>query len=308
MKKINQYKKKVFAVIILGVILFGALAAISFFQSTHLASTQDKLSLTSPAPAPQRFILTGDTGSGSPNQFAVASAMATHCQTEKNCTAAFILGDVFYEAGVKSVDDPQFTQKFEVLYQPVHIPFYIVYGNHDYLGCRECYLQYTSHSSIWKMPAAYYAQNFSSVSFFIIDTEKFNLEQQVWLKEALEQSTAKWKIVLGHRPIESTEVTKVNEDWGGRAALKDIVCHNADFYIAGHAHILEDRGVISGCEVKQVVGGAGGAELRTSLDPNQDLFYRSTYGFISLLVDEHQADVQFVDTKNTKIYENLVEK
>ena len=73
-------------------------------------------------PAALRFIVTGDSGSGSGGQYAVGEAIAEVCQGKNEfvddmafpgCDLVVGLGDNIYESGVTSVDDPQFAEKFE---------------------------------------------------------------------------------------------------------------------------------------------------------------------------------------------------
>lgn len=77
-----------------------------------------------------RFIVVGDTGSGSNGQYAVGEAMAEVCASW-GCDFVVGLGDNIYESGTSSALDPQFDEKFEIPFAPVDLPFYMVLGNHD---------------------------------------------------------------------------------------------------------------------------------------------------------------------------------
>ncbi|MEK7755630.1 MAG: hypothetical protein AAB385_00250, partial [Planctomycetota bacterium] len=68
-----------------------------------------------PGAAYERFMVVGDMGTGRPDQYKVAAAMA---QRAKSDHVDFILtvGDNIYEDGVSSVDDPQWKTKFEDVY------------------------------------------------------------------------------------------------------------------------------------------------------------------------------------------------
>ena len=70
-----------------------------------------------------RFVLMGDTGTGAAAQKNVAAAIQEVCSEKKNCEAVFIIGDVFYETGVRSISDPQFQEKFEKPYANVPLRF-----------------------------------------------------------------------------------------------------------------------------------------------------------------------------------------
>lgn len=258
----------------------------------------------SPTPLPpQYFVVLGDTGAATPAQFAVAAAMQKSCEQAGGCQAGFIAGDAIYEKSVSSVDDPQFQTKFEEPYKNLSIPLYIAYGNHDYLGCAECYLEYANRSQKWRMPASYYVQSFGNeVSFFVIDTEKFGSVQQQWLKESLASNQAHYKVVIGHRPIETFEATKLGENWNGKAELQEILCQTADLYVAGHAHVLEDNGPIGDCSVKQLVAGGGGAHLRTVSEKSDGDFSAAKHGFVLLKVSNQELSYSFMDTQGEVLF------
>lgn len=126
-----------------------------------------------------RFIVIGDSGSGSAGQYAVGEAIARVCQEKDEfigdiafpgCDLVVGLGDNIYESGVTSVDDPQFAEKFEKPFEPVQLPFYMVLGNHDntaYVGGDgagnargEFQVDYTYFdgklSNRWNMPDRYF--------------------------------------------------------------------------------------------------------------------------------------------------------
>ena len=245
------------------------------------------------------FILMGDTGTGSKEQYKVAGAIKNHCAT-KNCKALFILGDVIYDHGVESVSDEQFKTKFEDPYRNISLPFYIVYGNHDYLGCTDCYIKYSMVSKKWKMPERYYLTEFDDISFYAVDTENLNSEQIKWLVEKLSADTNAWKIVIGHRPLMTYEKTKIDEGWSGKSQLKDAICNYANFYISGHSHVLEIPGKIDGCKVEQFISGGGGAGLREVNKPYRGKFFAEENGFLVLSLFDTDLKISFFN-ENTEL-------
>lgn len=70
-----------------------------------------------------------------------------------------------------------------------------------------------------------------------IDNE--DIKQLNWLKNGLEQSKAKWKMVYGHHILWSIGGTKYSEGHVLRKLLMPTLCRYADAYIAGHEHDLE---------------------------------------------------------------------
>ncbi len=251
-----------------------------------------------------RFIFMGDTGAASEGQFKVADAIQKHCDEMKDCHSVWILGDVIYEEGVESINDSQFQTKFEEPYKNIQLPFYILYGNHDYIGCEECYIAYSKKSTKWRMPARYYKQSIDNViSLYGIDTERFDHDEHEWLEDNLATDSAQWKLVLGHRPIRTAEETKVKENWNGKDQLKESICTIAQFYIAGHAHIMEDQGPLEDCSVHQLVSGGGGAYVRTVLESAAGEFSIADNGFLSIKVNNRELVYTFYDDDGQKLFE-----
>lgn len=70
----------------------------------------------------------------------------------------------------------------------------------------------------------------------LTDGEK---NQLIWLKHALDASTAKWKIIVAHHPLWSSGSTKFEQAHVIRRELLPIICGRADAYFAGHEHTSE---------------------------------------------------------------------
>lgn len=60
-----------------------------------------------------------------------------------------------------------------------------------------------------------------------------------WLDDALQNSTASWKIVVTHHPIWSSAGSKFQEARALRKMILPSVCRYADLLLAGHEHTLE---------------------------------------------------------------------
>lgn len=278
------------------------LLALGFGYSGWSSQEHIKLPLPTPAPVQQTFLLVGDTGTGLQGQYAVAEAMRAHCELDQHCQAAFIAGDVIYDKGVDKANDAQFATKFEDVYKELQIPFYIALGNHDYLGCTDCYREYTAQSTRWKSPASYYTQEFESVVFIVIDTEKFDMAQQEWLRAELKNHASKKKVIVGHRPILTYEVTKLKENWHGKDELENIICTEADYYVSGHAHVFEYVGRPKECTVKLLVVGTGGASLRQAVVPYPGVFAASTYGFVSMTTVSDTLSWKFISSTGEVVF------
>jgi tartrate-resistant acid phosphatase type 5 len=99
--------------------------------------------------------------------------------SSSNAAMAWMLGDNFYDDGVKNVDDPRFKETFEDVFTAdslKNLPFWIVAGNHDHYGNAQAEVEYSSHSSRWTFPSLYYTQTWKvtgtnrTVQVVMIDT------------------------------------------------------------------------------------------------------------------------------------------
>lgn len=157
-----------------------------------------------PAGWPVRVLAFGDFGDGSEAQKQVAAAMLAH-HRQKRFDFAVTLGDNFYSTGMESPADPRWKTWWSDLYDPLRIPFYATLGIHDWgqPNSPAAEIIFTQHSTSWRMPAAYYTYTAGEARFFALDTDSIWEKQLLWLKDALQTSTARWKIVYGHHPIYS---------------------------------------------------------------------------------------------------------
>ena len=81
------------------------------------------------------FLVVGDWGRrGTYNQSRVADAMAAKATQEGGVGFVVSTGDNFYESGLVSVEDDNFTASFSNIYhhKSLQVPWYVVLGNHDY--------------------------------------------------------------------------------------------------------------------------------------------------------------------------------
>ncbi|MFC7339830.1 metallophosphoesterase [Saccharopolyspora griseoalba] len=185
-----------------------------------------------PFPAGREFtaLITGDAGTGKPEQYAVAAA-ARRTAAEHGVSLAVGLGDNLYLDGPESADDDEFQTKFEQPNAGIDVPWLMILGNHDTSGAvpgsgagpeRGDYeVAYHDASARWYMPARYYSVAVPEanpvVEFFALDTNPvasflpqrdphyawdgpYMREQRAWLDDRLGASRARWKIVIAHHP------------------------------------------------------------------------------------------------------------
>jgi acid phosphatase len=286
-----------------------------------------------PGHAYVRFLALGDFGTGESDQKSVAAAMARTATAEK---AEFIVstGDNVYEYGVSSVSDEQWKTKFEEVYsQPaLQIPFYAVFGNHDYRSNAQAQIDYSSRSSRWRFPAGYYTFTRSAsftgsghtdsvtVQFFCLDTNPLaylsapaaaalpdtgkEKRQLRWLDSTLSQSTARWKIVIAHHTIYS------GGEHGDNPVLRDLLQpimerNHTDLYLCGHDHHLELVKPVAG--INFIISGAGGKHRDVTWRDNT-LFAATNCGYNSFRLSSSEMLVEFFDKDGKLVFAHVVKK
>lgn len=276
------------------------------------------------------FCAFGDTGSGGEQQKVVAEGLAQFAAKsahDKPVSFVVMLGDNFYEDGVKSVNDPQWTDKFENMYDSnrLGMPFFVVLGNHDWhKGLPDVEIDYArAHpASRWKMDAHYYKRQFWAgamatnepplLDLFAIDTEAFSddvktvldypdkqlgAKQLAWLEQQLQESHATWKIVVAHHPLYSNGA---HAHEAQLAKLKKILGplfqkYKVDAFITGHDHDLE-RNEIPDKATLFLISGTGG-KLRPQVYHDWKPFFASKPGFLSVELTPMEMSGQFLDAE-----------
>lgn len=124
------------------------------------------------------------------------------------------------------------------------MPILNVTGNHDYL---RGVIQRLEH----RFPLVFsyyldsrvgdnmvYTLNYGDVQFFVLDSNReffYLWTQRQWLREKLEQSTAKWRILVLHHPLYS--IKKKNNNLIQRWLFEDLVdLNHVDLVLQGHEH------------------------------------------------------------------------
>ncbi len=245
------------------------------------------------------FLAFGDAGMGNATQNRVASSMVNFCR-QGTCDFVALLGDNIYPNGVDSPTDPQWKQKFELPYKEIEVPFYPTLCNHDYFGNIEAQWEYSKVNPKWKFPERYYTFTQCFADFFVIDAEQFDEEQAVWLEEALALSRARWKIVVGHRPIFSHgghgDSEKLKEN------LLPVIKEKAHFYLSGHDHDLEY--IKKEYKTEFIVSGAA-AETRPVGKGKSTLFSASIEGFTHIELTPDKSIVQFIDQDSRVLFKHF---
>jgi hypothetical protein len=262
---------------------------------------------------PVRVVTLGDFGYGSPanrrlagdGQKQVAAAMLqSHRQSPFDF--GLTLGDNFYPDGMESPADDRWQTLWRELYEPLGLKFYATLGNHDWhhADSPAAEILHSQQSQNWRMPAPYYTFTAGPVQFFALDTNEVSEAQLLWLKNALSESRARWKVVYGHHPIYSAGQHKDNQKLIER--LLPELKGRVDVYLAGHDHDLQHLKPEGG--VHFFVNGGGGARIRKIEPGPRSLFAGSAYAFATLEADAKTLAVKFIGTDLKTIYEYTLTK
>jgi hypothetical protein len=255
------------------------------------------------------FVALGDMGEGGDEQTQVAHAMYNVCQQE-GCDFVLGLGDNIYPHAVRSVDDPQFQEKFErpyALFQ--QMDFWMILGNHDWKRLRtgaQAEVDYTLKSPRWRLPNSHYAIPLLPpwLHLYGVDTSLIeatvDLHQLRAAQEALCQQTG-WRLVFGHYPTYANGIDGQHGQWFVRRQLEHLIrqCH-VQVYFAGHVHYQAhlDLGFY-----QEMIQGAGGADLTpVQLGAPQQRFGAATHGFAWVEVTVEHLVVRFYDAQQTMLY------
>lgn len=161
---------------------------------------------------------------------------------------------------------------------------------------------YSPSDARWQR--AYYSYVAGPVEFFVLNTEVMVEKQLNWLKEGLEKSRAKWKIVYAHHPIYSGS-RENNPDLVER--LLPVIRGKADAYLAGHDHVLAHLKAEEGTEFF-VSGGGGASKYKIREDNPLELFGEAAFGFLAVDVMDAAMRFRFIGPENQTLYEYTAKK
>lgn len=282
-----------------------------------------------------RFVAFGDQGEGNTAQYAVGEAAATVC-AEKGCDFALLLGDNFYDVGVSSLADEQFSTKFELPYAKLDMPFYVILGNHDYGETSfewyrgEFQKEYALQNPKWIFPKEYYSFQTGEglADFFAFDTARIMWsdmvdEQKNFLNTAIGESEAIWKVAFAHHPYLSNGKHGNAGNYEGfsfipiasgesiKDFLDEVICGKVDLYLCGHDHNRQSfTASASNCGVNFIVNGASSKSSDFAYhDDNFTLWDDDQKeGFVWLEIIEDKMTVVWYDSDGNIDFEYTIDK
>ncbi|KAG2265628.1 hypothetical protein Bca52824_072707 [Brassica carinata] len=277
------------------------------------------------------FLVIGDWGRrGLYNQSQVALQMG---KIGEKMDIDFVVstGDNIYDNGMKSIDDPAFQLSFANIYisPSLQKPWYLVLGNHDYRGDVEAQLSPALRSidSRWICMRSFIVDAEIAELFFVdttpfVDAYFLNPEGQNYdwrgvspresylqttlkdLETSLRESTAKWKIVVGHHAIKSASIhgnTKELES----LLLPILEANNVDLYVNGHDHCLQHIST-SQSPIQFLTSGGGSKAWRGYYNwktPEDMKFFYDGQGFMSIKITRTEMGIVFYD-----VFGNILHK
>lgn len=194
-----------------------------------------------------RFVIIGDTGTGSKQQHELADILVKARETFPY-DFVLLLGDNLY-GGESPVD---YKNKFENVYRPIldqNVKVYATLGNHDEPAQR--------FYKFFNMDGKeYYRFTKGNVAFYCLNSNYMDKKQLEWLQNELAKDTSEWKITFHHHPPYSSG-GKHGSDSGLRKVVEPIFLkYGVNAVFAGHDHFYERIKPQKG--IYYFVSGAGG--------------------------------------------------
>lgn len=194
-----------------------------------------------------RFVLIGDTGTGTEKQHDLANLLLRSRQVFP-FEFVLLVGDNLY-GGEKPAD---YKAKFEDVYRPLinqQVKFYASLGNHD-----EPAQRFYEHFNM--DGKEYYRFTRANVAFYALNSNYMDKKQIDWLQSELAKDQSDWKIAFFHHPPYSSG-GKHGSDTELREILEPIFTrYNVNVVMAGHEHFYERIKPQKG--IFYFISGAGG--------------------------------------------------
>jgi 3',5'-cyclic AMP phosphodiesterase CpdA len=287
-----------------------------------VAGCQPKPKVETPPTSGYNFFVLSDMGSTGPYREDSVAKMVN--KLSGTLTPKFVInqGDFFHDDGVKDTLDPLWKAQFENMFTApgLQLKWYSILGNHEYIGNPQALVDYGKHNPRWTMPARNYTfvqqvDSATAIRFVMIDTAPFltfyhsdpkyhevnsqDPEKTVaFVDSVLARSHEKWKVVIGHHPIYTSDFIQ-----GNTYGLIDEVVpllrkYRVDFYLSGHIHKFEHlrRDGID------YMSTTTGAKPRWTNPWFFTRFVQRSLGFTVCHVTAHDFSFYFVNEKGETLY------
>lgn len=286
MKRINAYS------LIVVLLILSSSSAFTCAQNSNgngkvRSSSSSLLKVNLPAKEGSvRFVIIGDTGTGSRQQRELADVLVK-ARASFPYDFVLLLGDNLY--GGESPAD--YKNKFSDIYRPIldqKVKFYAALGNHDEPSQR--FYEFFNMDG-----KEYYRFTKGNVAFYALNSNYMDKKQLQWLENELAKDTSEWKITFHHHPPYSS-----GGKHGSDSALRKVVepifqKYGVNAVLAGHDHFYERIKPQKG--IYYFVSGAGG-KLRSGdvkeNSPLTDKFFDRDMSFMLAEVVDNQLYFQVI--------------
>ena len=233
-----------------------------------------------------RFVVIGDTGTGTNQQLELAQVMLRYRQAFP-FEFVLMMGDNMY-GSEKAVD---YKQKFENIYRPLldqKVKFYAALGNHDESNQR--FYEFFNMEG-----QEYYRFKKGNISFYSLNSNYMDKKQVDWLNEKLATDTATWKIAFFHHPPYSSG-GKHGSDTKLRQIVEPIfVKHGMTVVFTGHEHFYERIKPQKG--IYYFISGSGGKLRKGDVkegSPLTEKAYDGDMSFMLIEINDRQMHFQVI--------------
>jgi predicted phosphodiesterase len=275
-----------------------------------------------------KICFTGDMGFDTPHQQEIADALKREA-----CHRIFLLGDLVYPKGIKSVYSSDFQKKFLNHYEPLlqndpNLIIGLILGNHDHKGDPAAWKDVSKIHEGFFFPNYYYMIDYGGLCLVALDTSFYYYlsnvtevpQQTAWIQSLRTRlKDCKVKVAMTHHPFKGRGLD-AEDDWeGSSGALKffldSYVIGTFDIHVAGHVHVVADDGRDEG--TRMLISGAGG-EVRAENKPGyivlnwepgnpKKISYALKFIDVETLVVQEQRDPDYSHQAEHIIHKHQVE-
>jgi hypothetical protein len=266
--------------------------ALTFLLTLSIANAQ-KLSAINPPTTPVnltlpnkngsvRFVVIGDTGTGTGKQHELAEVLFRYRQAFP-FEFVLMMGDNMY-GSEKTVD---YKSKFEDVYRPLldqKVKFYAALGNHD--DSNQRFYEFFNMEG-----QEYYRFTKRNVSFYSLNSNYMDKKQIDWLNEKLASDTSEWKVAYFHHPPYSSGAAH-GSDTKLREIVEPIFLKNGvNVVFCGHEHFYERIKPQKG--VYYFISGSGGKLRKGDVKKGSSLTEKAFDTDLSFILIEVAGDQMY---------------
>lgn len=245
-----------------------------------------------------RFVVIGDTGTGSSKQLEVAQMMLRYRQSFP-FEFVLLVGDNMY-GSEKAID---YKEKFENIYRPLldqEVKFYAALGNHDESNQR--FYEFFNMQG-----QEYYRFEKGNVSFYSLNSNYLDKKQIDWLNGKLATDTATWKVAFFHHPPYSSG-GKHGSDTKLRKVVEPIfVRYGVDVVFNGHEHFYERIKPQQG--IYYFISGSGGKLRKGDVKKGSPLTggaFDRDMSFMLIEIDDNQMHYQVISRTGETVDSGII--